>query len=83
MNEFNFTQWLATVGPLGTMMLFLYNKIERNDQKFTSEMQQQRQQWSGEMQELRQHWSELLKSFCDFKNVTVERFSKFEKEEKR
>ena len=33
MNDFNFTQWLATVGPLGTMMLFLYNKIEKTDEK--------------------------------------------------
>lgn len=69
------------VGPLGTMMLFLYNRIERNDQKWSGQMQEQRQQWSGEMQEQRQHWADLLRAFCDFKNVTVERFTELENRE--
>lgn len=70
MSNFNFTQWIAVVGPLATMMLFLYNKIERSDQR-----------WSTEMKEQRQHWAELLKGFYDFKNVTVERFAKLENDE--
>lgn len=56
MNDFNFTQWIAVVAPLATMMLFLYNKVERSDER----------------------WAELLKAFCDFKNVTVERFANLE-----
>lgn len=37
-----------------------------------------RRETHDELREQRQHWAELLKSFCDFKNVTVERFAKLE-----
>ena len=37
-----------------------------------------RRETRDELKEQRQHWADLLKSFCDFKNVTVKRFAKLE-----
>lgn len=38
MNEFNFTQWISIVGPLGGLMFamygFLYHAIDRNNERW-------------------------------------------------
>ena len=70
--------WLSIIGPLTVIMLFLYNKTERAVNKWTKEIERGEDIWTKELKEHRQHWADLLKSFCDFKNVTVERFAKLE-----
>lgn len=61
MNECNFMQWVSIVAPLGTMMMLLYNRIERSDETR----------------------DELHKSYCELKNLTMERLNKNENGDKK
>lgn len=82
MNEFNFTQWLAIVGPIATLVAAMYYTMRDDMKQLAAQHREDNQKLAAQHREdnlkSAERWAELLKAFCDFKNVTVERFSKLE-----
>lgn len=83
MSDFNFTQWISVVGPLATLYGAVFYMLREDMNALRGDMKQLAAQHRDDLRKLDDRWADLLKGFYDFKNVTVERFSKLENEGKR
>ena len=63
----------AVFGSLGVFGA-LYYVHQKSDERF----QKSDDRWAALKTESDERWAKLLESFCDFKNVTVDRFNKIE-----
>ena len=78
MNSFNFTQWLAIVTPIVTLTGAMYYLLREDMKQLALQHREDNNIVCKQLADNQNHWADLLKSFCDFKNVTVERFAKLE-----
>ena len=74
----------AVFGSLGVFGALYYvhqksdERFQKSDDRWAALKTESDDRWTALKTESDERWAKLLESFCDFKNVTVDRFNKIE-----